>query len=224
MTSVQYLKGVGPKRAKILEKLGIFTVSDLLFYFPRGWQDRRLKQDSCCHTDAEGNVIFLGTAASSKLIETGKSLGIFRATLIGGTGQSIEAYWFKRLSYSYDVFAPLRRDMAQGNLVWIAGKKEEALSRIVAEDEAYFEGKRVVEKLKDVFEKNKIDKIVHLAARAGVRPSIENPELYTQVNVLGTVNLLKLSADFKIKQFIKLKKKGVQSRYKLILKTVPDQD
>ncbi len=126
MTSVQYLKGVGPKRAKILEKLGIFTVSDLLFYFPRGWQDRRLKQDSCCHTDAEGNVIFLGTAASSKLIETGKSLGIFRATLIGGTGQSIEAYWFKRLSYSYDVFAPLRRDMAQGNLVWIAGKKEDS--------------------------------------------------------------------------------------------------
>ncbi|KKQ23097.1 MAG: Elongation factor 4 [Parcubacteria group bacterium GW2011_GWA2_37_10] len=34
--------------------------------------------------------------------------------------------------------------------ILIAGKKEEALSRIVAEDEAYFEGKRVVEKLKDV--------------------------------------------------------------------------
>ena len=34
--------------------------------------------------------------------------------------------------------------------ILIAGEKEEALSRIVAEDEAYFEGKRVVEKLKDV--------------------------------------------------------------------------
>ena len=58
------------------------------------------------------------------------------------------------------------------------------------------------EKLKDVFGKEKPDKVIHLAARAGVRPSIMNPELYSQVNVLGTVNLLKLSVDFKIKQFI----------------------
>ena len=35
-----------------------------------------------------------------------------------------------------------------------------------------------------------IDRIVHLAARAGVRPSIENPELYADVNVMGTVQLL----------------------------------
>ncbi len=36
--------------------------------------------------------------------------------------------------------------------------------------------------------------IVHLAARAGVRPSIENPSLYTEVNVLGTVNLLEAAS------------------------------
>lgn len=58
------------------------------------------------------------------------------------------------------------------------------------------------EKLKAIFSKEKPHKVIHLAARAGVRPSIENPELYAQVNVLGTVNLLKLSVDFKIKQFI----------------------
>jgi GTP-binding protein LepA len=34
--------------------------------------------------------------------------------------------------------------------IWIAGQKEEALSKIVAEDEAYYEGKKMVEKLKDV--------------------------------------------------------------------------
>lgn len=58
------------------------------------------------------------------------------------------------------------------------------------------------EKIKKIFEKEDPQKIVHLAARAGVRPSIKNPELYTEVNVLGTVNLLKLSVDFKIQQFI----------------------
>lgn len=37
---------------------------------------------------------------------------------------------------------------------------------------------------------DEIETVVHLAARAGVRPSIENPRLYTEVNVLGTLNLL----------------------------------
>src|SRR5258706_476420 len=36
----------------------------------------------------------------------------------------------------------------------------------------------------------KFDQIIHLAARAGVRPSLEEPALYQRVNVEGTVNLL----------------------------------
>lgn len=58
------------------------------------------------------------------------------------------------------------------------------------------------EDLKGIFKKEKPQKVIHLAARAGVRPSINNPLLYSQVNVQGTVNLLKLSVDFKVKQFI----------------------
>jgi len=38
---VQYLKGVGPKRAKQLSRLGINTISDLLYYLPRRYEDRR---------------------------------------------------------------------------------------------------------------------------------------------------------------------------------------
>lgn len=57
-------------------------------------------------------------------------------------------------------------------------------------------------KLVEIFKKERPTKIVHLAAVAGIRPSIKNPDLYTQVNVLGTVNLLKLAVNFKIKQFI----------------------
>lgn len=41
-----------------------------------------------------------------------------------------------------------------------------------------------------VFETNKIDCVIHLAAMAGVRPSIENPTLYQEVNCLGTQNIL----------------------------------
>lgn len=56
--------------------------------------------------------------------------------------------------------------------------------------------------LRNIFSKHKIDKVVHLAARAGVRPSLENPSLYTSVNVLGTVNLLKLCTEFNVSRFI----------------------
>jgi ATP-dependent DNA helicase RecG len=38
---VQYLKGVGPQRARLLERLGLATVRDLLNHFPRDYQDRR---------------------------------------------------------------------------------------------------------------------------------------------------------------------------------------
>lgn len=44
--------------------------------------------------------------------------------------------------------------------------------------------------LSSVFANRKIDAVIHLAAYAGVRPSIENPQLYLSVNVNGTVNIL----------------------------------
>ncbi len=56
--------------------------------------------------------------------------------------------------------------------------------------------------LKKIFISEKIDKVVHLAARAGVRTSIADPMLYTRVNITGTLNLLRLSTDFKVSKFI----------------------
>lgn len=47
-----------------------------------------------------------------------------------------------------------------------------------------------------------IETIVHLAARAGVRPSIENPELYADVNIMGTVRLLEWARARGVEQFV----------------------
>ena len=44
--------------------------------------------------------------------------------------------------------------------------------------------------IKEIFDNNNIDIVVHLAAMAGVRPSIENPLLYQEVNCMGTQNIL----------------------------------
>lgn len=48
----------------------------------------------------------------------------------------------------------------------------------------------------------KIDVIVHLAAKAGVRPSIENPSIYQEVNVIGTQNMLEIARIHNVKQFV----------------------
>ena len=56
--------------------------------------------------------------------------------------------------------------------------------------------------LEKLFKKEKIDKIVHLAAMAGVRYSLQNPNLYYEVNVLGTQNMLNFAVKHKIKNFV----------------------
>lgn len=56
--------------------------------------------------------------------------------------------------------------------------------------------------LNGVFERSRIDAIVHLAAYAGVRPSIEHPALYADVNVNGTVNLLEKCRLHGVRSFV----------------------
>jgi UDP-glucuronate 4-epimerase len=57
-------------------------------------------------------------------------------------------------------------------------------------------------RLRRAFEETRPQAIVHLAAWAGVRPSLENPEIYCSVNVTGTVNLLQLAREFNVEGMI----------------------
>jgi UDP-glucuronate 4-epimerase len=52
------------------------------------------------------------------------------------------------------------------------------------------------------FRSGRFDTVVHLAARAGVRPSIEQPRLYIDVNVTGTFNLLEAAHQHGVSQFV----------------------
>ena len=58
------------------------------------------------------------------------------------------------------------------------------------------------EGLDPLFSRYKIDKIVHLAAMAGVRPSIQSPAKYVDVDIKGTVNLLEAARKRSVKQFV----------------------
>jgi UDP-glucuronate 4-epimerase len=57
-----------------------------------------------------------------------------------------------------------------------------------------------VETLKELFGSVRFDQVIHLAARAGVRPSLQEPALYQRVNVEGTTHLLELARANKVKK------------------------
>lgn len=61
---------------------------------------------------------------------------------------------------------------------------------------------RDAEALDGAFRSRSFDVIVHLAARAGVRPSLAEPKLYTETNINGTVNLLECAREFGVRQFV----------------------
>lgn len=66
----------------------------------------------------------------------------------------------------------------------------------------YYQDIREKRGLEEIFRKHNIDLVIHLAALAGVRPSIERPLDYEEVNVRGTMNLWELCKEFGIKKFV----------------------
>ncbi len=61
------------------------------------------------------------------------------------------------------------------------------------------EDKKALEK---IFKKHKVTAVINLAARAGVRYSMENPFVYVSTNTMGTLNLLDICREYKIKKFV----------------------
>lgn len=86
----------------------------------------------------------------------------------------------------------------QNNLNQLNHENNFTFSRLDITDQAALE-----QIFKQQQEQNEpIQKIVHLAARAGVRASIEQPLLYQKVNVEGTLNLLELARKYQVVQFV----------------------
>ncbi len=79
-SNVQYLKGVGPRKAKLLENLGVITVNDLITYFPKEYDDRRqLKKISQVQDGEETGI--QAQVVNQKIIYTGKRNGILKIFL-----------------------------------------------------------------------------------------------------------------------------------------------
>ncbi len=119
---IQYLKGVGPRRAALLERLGVRTVEDLLHYYPRDWQDRRETADLSLPSAAEV-VVVRGRVLRAGARAAGPSLSIYKATLATAHGK-VDCVWFKHLSRRFDVLASLKKEVAEGADLWVVGRAD----------------------------------------------------------------------------------------------------
>jgi ATP-dependent DNA helicase RecG len=137
MASIQYLKGVGPKRAELLGKLGLETVDDLLFYFPRKWEDRRLDAKPENLPFIEKVTVLKGRIASVKDLYASGRLRIFKTVLDTGVFKA-EVSWFKRHNPRFDVFGSLRKNLKEGAVVWVMGEPEDPLFKTRLRGEEYY--------------------------------------------------------------------------------------
>lgn len=105
-TPLQFLKGVGPKRAADLQRVGISTIEDLLYRFPLRYEDRGHLQ-SIAALKAGQHVAIAGRIQSSRLRVTRRpGFKIFEA-LVGDATGSVVAVWMNQ-SFLQDI---LRRDV-----------------------------------------------------------------------------------------------------------------
>ncbi len=113
-TLIQYVKGVGPKRSRLLNKLGIYTVKHALFLFPRRYEDRRQIEKIIRLLPGDQLRTVYGVVKTSGVTITPKQkTKIFELLISDDTGV-FTAKWFNQ-EYLKKIFTP-------GILVVLSGK------------------------------------------------------------------------------------------------------
>src|SRR5574344_559495 len=104
-TPIEYLKGIGPERAKMLQReLGIFTYEDLLLYFPFRYVDRsQVSTINSINVEAP-YVVLKGVISNPHTVNTGRSVHL-TAIFTDGTG-TIELLWFQGIRWIKDSLKP----------------------------------------------------------------------------------------------------------------------
>jgi len=110
-TSVKYLKGVGPRRAEALARLGIRTVGDLLYHAPHRYLDATTLTP-LARADVGREVSCVGRVVSTGIIPTRRGLRVFRAVLRDASGV-LECAWPGQPF--------LERQITQGQLLLVTG-------------------------------------------------------------------------------------------------------
>jgi len=117
-TPIQYVKGVGPKLSRILEKKGIRTIEDALFFAPRIYEDRTIPKPISKVRIGE-EVTLLVRVLNSKSYKIGRKKR-FKVLVTDGTGQ-ITLNWFFPFPGLIDEFTPNSMFYVYGKVDFFGG-------------------------------------------------------------------------------------------------------
>jgi len=92
--SIQFLKMVGPRRAHLFAKLNIFSLGDLLYHFPREYEDRAHMQPASRFPHGS-NAVVKGTVVGAEELRPRKNMTITKLSVHDGTGVFF-AVWFNQ--------------------------------------------------------------------------------------------------------------------------------
>ncbi|MCX6641176.1 MAG: ATP-dependent DNA helicase RecG [bacterium] len=104
-TEVQFIPKVGPQRARQLDRVGIKTLGDLLYYLPRRYLDRSLIVPINALDLSDREVTVVGKVVNFGLFGGGRVARRFEVTLTDGTGVLL-GVWFQGLQYWIGAFQP----------------------------------------------------------------------------------------------------------------------
>ncbi len=114
---LQYIKGVGPKRAQLLQKLGIESIEDCLYFLPFRFEDRSQVRKISEITPGE-TVTFTGEVVHAGVSRMGRRKKIFDVLIKDDTG-SVRGRWFRfKESYLSERFQPGTRWVFSGKPAW----------------------------------------------------------------------------------------------------------
>ena len=92
---VQFIKGVGPTRAQLLQKLGIYTLEDLITYYPRDYEDRSKPKMIASLQDGEETLIEAMVVSKMNEQRIRKNMTIYKLIVRDETGTCILT-WFNQ--------------------------------------------------------------------------------------------------------------------------------
>ena len=121
LKDVKYIKGVGPNRVKLLNKLNIYTLKDLITYYPRTYEDRSKPKKICECIDGEEAVI--EAIACGNLVETRLPRKTMQKLLVRDETGSLLITWFNH-TYLKSKFKVGQRYRFYGKFSYKYGKPE----------------------------------------------------------------------------------------------------
>lgn len=183
--SVQYLKGVGAKRAELFNKLNIFTVGDLLYHLPRGFEDRTQIRDIADLTDGETVCVKGCLAMGVRSFKARNGTRVAQTRIADGSGV-MQLTWFNA-PYVEKTLSDSGAEYIFFGKVTYRGMKAEMVNPII-------------EKLESGGQSVKMGKIIPIyPATAGLQQRSIRDAIIQAIERLGETLPETLPEDFRIK-------------------------